>query len=137
MHVEFVSSVFDDLLARGWLRTDHRLVAVAARGNERDLFVRLGFTDALLTNLDAGEAHDHLAPFEWQRRSADHLGLPDRSVDWAVVIDGLHHCPDQDLPEAAEHDRDGGPAAGAALALAGRGRRRPHLRRPVALLTGR
>lgn len=88
----FVTEVFNTLVARGTLGIDESVLAVAAGRAERDLFLSLGLEGAVITNLDTVEASDRLAPYPWAHEDAQALSYTDCSFDWAVVVDGLHHC---------------------------------------------
>jgi SAM-dependent methyltransferase len=92
MRSRFVTGVFQELLDAGTLDRSESVLAVAGGTAERDLFTTLGVGDVTITNLDDVQAAAHLAPFAWAHQDAQHLSYPDRSFDWVVVIDGLHHC---------------------------------------------
>ena len=92
MRTGFVTEVFEHLLGDGALDRTHTVLAVAGGTAERDLFAALGLSNATITNLDDVQAAAHLAPFEWAHQDAQQLSYDDRSFDWVVVVDGLHHC---------------------------------------------
>ncbi len=80
------------MMAAGDLDASHTVLAVAGGTAESALFAELGISRATITNLDDVEAASHLAPFDWDHQDAQHLSYADRSFDWVVVVDGLHHC---------------------------------------------
>ena len=92
MRSGFVADVMGDLLEAGPLTRGSSILAVAGGTAERDLFSGLGFEDVTITNLDDVQAAAHLAPFRWAPQAAQNLSYGDRSFDWVVVVDGLHHC---------------------------------------------
>jgi SAM-dependent methyltransferase len=89
MRAGFVESVADALLADGTLARSDSVLAVCAGKRERDLLADRGFTDAVISNL---EAEADMAPFAWSRQDAQDIDLDDGSFDFCVVVAGLHHC---------------------------------------------
>ena len=89
MRAGFVESVADALLADGTLARSDSVLAVCAGTRERDLLADRGFTDAVISNL---EAEADMAPFAWSRQDAQDIHLDDGSFDFCVVVAGLHHC---------------------------------------------
>ena len=89
MRAGFVESVADALLADGTLVRSDSVLAVCAGKRERDLLADRGFTDVVISNL---EAEADMAPFAWSRQDAQDLELDDGSFDFCIVVAGLHHC---------------------------------------------
>lgn len=92
MRTGFVTDVLSSLIDSGRLDLTHSVLAVAGGTAERDLFSALGLSNATITNLDDVQAAPHLEPYAWAHEDAQHLSYADRSFDWVVVVDGLHHC---------------------------------------------
>jgi SAM-dependent methyltransferase len=92
MRMEFTDAVLQQLLQEGMLRQSDSIVAVCAGVCDRDVFVRCGFRDVLITNINEADSRDESAPFEWEHQDAQDLDLEDESFDFAFVADGLHHC---------------------------------------------
>src|SRR5215211_480663 len=92
MRMEFTDTVLRKLLQEGTVTPPDSFVAVCAGVRDRDLFVRCGFHDVLITNINENDASDESAPFEWSRQDAQQLDLDDGSFEFAFVADGLHHC---------------------------------------------
>jgi len=92
MRMEFTDTVLRQLLSEGMLKPTDSFVAVCAGVRDRDVFVRCGFHDVLITNINQDDASDNFAPFEWRYEDAQGLNLLDESFDFAFVADGLHHC---------------------------------------------
>ncbi len=92
MRTRFVTEVFSELLEKKWLKCSDELLVVAGGRAERDLFQQLGFERVTITNLDSVEASEQLAPYQWAHEDAQDLSYSDRSFQWVVVVDGLHHC---------------------------------------------
>jgi SAM-dependent methyltransferase len=92
MRMEFTDSVLRELLRDGTLTPSDAIAAVCAGVRDRDVFVRCGFRDVLITNINQDEAGDGFAPFEWRYEDAQQLDFEDGSFEFAFVADGLHHC---------------------------------------------
>jgi SAM-dependent methyltransferase len=89
MKAGFVESVTDALLEDGTLARSDSVLAVCAGVRERDLLAERGFTQVVISNL---EAEADMSPFEWSRQDAQALDVADGSFDFALVVAGLHHC---------------------------------------------
>jgi SAM-dependent methyltransferase len=81
--VGFYERVLRALLQRGVVQRDSRVLVVAGGDVDREAFAATGFTNVVVTNLDAGEE---------ERQDAEALSYPDDSFDLAVISAGLHHC---------------------------------------------
>lgn len=92
MRVSFVERVLEQLLDDRVLNRSDTIVAVCAGQAERDLFLRLGFRDVVITNLDERLPESECAPYSWSREDAESLSFEEGSFDFAFVADGLHHC---------------------------------------------
>jgi SAM-dependent methyltransferase len=68
------------------------ILVVAGDRADRDVFHQLGFTNVLISNLDARLKGDEFAPYRFSFQDARRLTFADREFDYAVVHDGLHHC---------------------------------------------
>ena len=79
------------LLERGVLDTAMRVLVAAGGAADRDVFLRLGFRDVTITNVDEPAAGEY-APYRWEQPDAEALTYPTRRFDWTVVSAGLHHC---------------------------------------------
>ena len=88
MRMEFTDAVLHQLLQEGMLRQSDSIVAVCAGVCDRDVFVRCGFRDVLITNINEADSRDESAPFEWEHQDAQDLDLEDESFDFAFVADG-------------------------------------------------
>jgi SAM-dependent methyltransferase len=92
MRTPFTESVLEELLADGTISHSDRIIAVCAGVRERDIFLRCGFQDVTITNLDHSGSGDRFPPFQWSYQDAHDLNYDDNSFDFAFVTDGLHHC---------------------------------------------
>jgi SAM-dependent methyltransferase len=90
--MEFTDTVLRELLEDGTLSPSDSIVAVCAGVRDRDVFVRCGMRNVVITNINEHHASDDFAPFEWRRQDAQQLDLEDDSFEFAFVADGLHHC---------------------------------------------
>jgi len=92
MRMEFTDTVLRQLVREGALKPSDSVVAVCAGVRDRDVFVRCGFDNVLITNINQDDRSDNFAPFEWRYEDAQQLGFADETFDFAFVADGLHHC---------------------------------------------
>jgi SAM-dependent methyltransferase len=92
MRMEFTDTVLRELLAEGTMSPSDSIVAVCAGVRDRDVFVRCGFDNVLITNINQDDVSDNFVPFEWRYADAQQLDLEDGSFEFAFVADGLHHC---------------------------------------------
>jgi SAM-dependent methyltransferase len=93
MRTPFVQSVLEALVVDGVLHTSDSVLAVCAGPAEHDVFVRLGFINAVISNLDERMSDDDFLPLGWSYQDATEMTLEDDSFDFAFVADGLHHTP--------------------------------------------
>jgi ubiquinone/menaquinone biosynthesis C-methylase UbiE len=93
MRTSFVESVLETLIDDAVLSPSDSVLAVCAGAAERDLFVGLGFTNAIISNLDDRMSYEQFAPLGWSLQDATQLTHEDASFDFAFVADGLHHTP--------------------------------------------
>ncbi len=80
----FYRRVLHDLLERGLVARDWKVLVVAGGQADRAAFADAGFTDVLITNLDPGPGEE--------RQDAESLSYDEGAFDLAVVSAGLHHC---------------------------------------------
>lgn len=86
--IAFYSRVIAD-----WLPDRQAKVLVLAGGeNDKNVFVSLGFTNVVISNLDTRPSSDAFAPYKWQLLNAENLGCEDQEYDYVVIHAGLHHC---------------------------------------------
>ncbi len=103
--LDFYKHVVADII------NDRAASVLVIGGTDRDAGVlsELGFSDALITNLDIGQpAHDD-ARFQMALQDAESLTYPDASFDFVVAHEVLHHChsPHRALLEAYRVARRG------------------------------
>jgi SAM-dependent methyltransferase len=91
MRTPFVESVLTRLIADAELQRSDSILAVCAGAAERDLFVRLGLTNTVISNLDERMTREQFLPLDWRFEDATNLTFEDESFDFAFVADGLHH----------------------------------------------
>ncbi|MHC5537866.1 class I SAM-dependent methyltransferase [Singulisphaera rosea] len=91
-HDGFYRDTLADLLSRGDLSRDSRILVVCGGTLDRDVLVDLGFTDVVISNLDTRTAPSAFAPFEWSLQDLEDLNFADNSFDFVIVHSGLHHC---------------------------------------------
>jgi SAM-dependent methyltransferase len=91
MRTSFVESVLSSLISDGMLSPSASILAVCAGPAERDVFIRMGLRNAVISNVDDRMNEGQFAPLGWSLQDATNLTLQDDSVDFAFVADGLHH----------------------------------------------
>ena len=91
MRTPFVESVLTTLIADAQLRVSDSILAVCAGSAERDLFVSLGLTSSVISNVDDRMNGAQFEPLDWSYQDAENLTYADDSFDFAFVADGLHH----------------------------------------------
>jgi hypothetical protein len=91
VRTDFVESVLRTLLDDDILHREDSILAVCAGAAEHELFVRLGLTDVVISNVEEPVPDDRFAPFAWSHEDATSLSFGDESFDFAFVADGLHH----------------------------------------------
>lgn len=92
MRRAFVERVLSAALKKDPCAASAKWLAVCAGGEERDAFLKLGFENVTISNLDVRLKGDEFSPYAWSRQNAQDLDFPDGSFDYAFVSDGLHHC---------------------------------------------
>jgi SAM-dependent methyltransferase len=89
---DFYRDTVRQLLERGVLARDMRVLAACAGPYDRDVLLELGFTDVTISNLDVRLTGNEFAPYAWSYQDVEHLSFPDEAFDFAFVHNGLHHC---------------------------------------------
>jgi SAM-dependent methyltransferase len=88
---DFYETVLADATTNHGVSLAGDVLVVCGGRRDADALRTVGFTNALITNLDAGQA-DGLAPYVWQHEDAERLTFPDASFDVVIAHSGLHHC---------------------------------------------
>lgn len=89
---DFYIDTLRELLARGALRRDMKVLVVCAGEYDRQVLRECGFTDVTLSNLDAKIRGESVAPFAWSFQDAERLEFDDGEFDMVLVHSGLHHA---------------------------------------------
>jgi SAM-dependent methyltransferase len=79
------------LIAQKVMEPSMRILVVCGGTADRDTLVRAGFTNFVISNLDADGAGD-LGEEEWSYQDAEDLTFNDGEFDFCFVHEGLHHC---------------------------------------------
>ncbi len=91
-NLRIISEIFASLQREGVLSTESSVLAVCANESDRDMFMRLGWRDVTITNLDEHVDVNALAPYRWSYEDAQKLSYDDDAFDVVFVCEGLHHC---------------------------------------------
>jgi ubiquinone/menaquinone biosynthesis C-methylase UbiE len=97
---DFYIDTLRQLLARGVLRRDMKVLVVCAGEYDRRVLLECGFTDVTLSNLDAPPVYsgiitiqgESVAPFAWSFQDAERLKFDDGEFDVVLAHSGLHHA---------------------------------------------
>lgn len=88
----FYAATLRALVAQGRLDPAARTLVVGGGTLDRAAVMAAGFTDVVVSNLDSRLQGTEFAPYSWQFRDAEDLGLEDGSFAQVVVHAALHHC---------------------------------------------
>lgn len=92
MRRAFVQSTLATLVADHVLTSLDSILVVCDGDAECLLFVEMGFSNVVISNLDERMLSDQFAPLDWSFQDAQNLTYEDASFDFVFVSDGLHHC---------------------------------------------
>ena len=92
MRSAFVQSTLEALIEDKILDPSTSILVVCGGDAECDLFVKMGFSNVVISNLDERMIADQFAPLAWSFQDAQDLTYEDASFDFVFVSDGLHHC---------------------------------------------
>jgi SAM-dependent methyltransferase len=89
---EFYARTVAGLLDSGLMRRDMRVLVACGGTHDRDVLLRLGFSNVTISNLDSRLRPDEFKPYVWSYQDVEHLTFDDEEFDFAIVHNGLHHC---------------------------------------------
>lgn len=89
---DFYLQVLRWLMADGALEREHRILVVAGGMHDGETVRAAELEDVVISNLDTRMDASLYTPFEWSFQDAEALTYPDRSFDWCIEHNGLHHC---------------------------------------------
>src|ERR1051325_7833873 len=90
---DFYESVLARFVSQGILSpTEHAVLVVAGGDHDFQACLRQGFKKVTISNLDERMTATEYAPYSWSFEDGENLTLPDGSVDFCIVHNGLHHC---------------------------------------------
>ena len=92
MYEDFYSKTIRDLLSRGLLSTDMKILIICAGELDKNTFLDLGFSDVTISNLDERMDERLYLPYKWSFQNAENLTYDDNEFDYTIVHAGLHHC---------------------------------------------
>jgi ubiquinone/menaquinone biosynthesis C-methylase UbiE len=84
--------VLKDLLERGVVRSDMRVLVLCGGERDHHALQTAGFSNVTISNVDPRMGADKYAPFQWSFQDAEQVGFEDGSFDFCIAADGLHHC---------------------------------------------
>lgn len=96
--------VLADLLGKGILQRDSRILVMCGGDTDHAVLKKLGFTNAVISNVDERRNRNdetQYAPFEWSYQDAESLTLENGSFEFVIEHSGLHHlpCPQRGIAE--------------------------------------
>ena len=59
---------------------------------DKEIFIKLGFTNVTVSNLDTRASVDEFAPYKWDYQDAQSLSYDDDSFDYVVIHAAIHHA---------------------------------------------
>lgn len=90
---QFYEDVLGRFIRQGIMHPeDHSVLVVAGAERDRNAFLRHGFKQVTISNLDLRMKGTQYAPYAWSFQDAEYLEFADASFDFCVVHNGLHHC---------------------------------------------
>ncbi len=92
MHDSFYADVVRQLIQRGEMRSEDKVLVVAGGPLDRDVLKECGRTKATISNLDVRMDASLYEPFDWSHQDAEKLSYADGEFDWCIEHNGLHHC---------------------------------------------
>jgi ubiquinone/menaquinone biosynthesis C-methylase UbiE len=91
--VDFYRRVTGELVQRGSIHTDDRILVVCGGSADREALLAVGMSNVVISNLDERiDDNEPFAPFGWDRQDAENLTYGDGAFAWVIVHAGLHHC---------------------------------------------
>lgn len=83
---------FYERVIREWIPDTSARVLVCGGGSlDHTVFVRLGYRNVTISNLDNRMGGDAFAPLAWAEADAGRLPFPDDSFDYCVIHAAVHH----------------------------------------------
>lgn len=77
----------------GWVRDRGASILVVGGGaTDRSVLLKLGFQNAVISNLDSPTDTRPFAPYDWRILDAENLQCRDEEYDYVIVHAALHHC---------------------------------------------
>ena len=58
---------------------------------DKDIFLKLGFQNVTISNVDSRMKGDEYKPFAWKYENAEHLSFANESFDYVVIHAAIHH----------------------------------------------
>lgn len=89
---DFYSSTLSWLLKQRILDRDMRILVVCGCHADKEELSSLGFTNAVISNLDERLKGNEFAPYAWSHQDAENLAFRDGEFDFVIAHNGLHHC---------------------------------------------
>jgi len=106
---DFYTGILAELLSHHFIDISDSVLAVAAGEFDKAVLADIGFSDVVISNMDARMNANSFSPYKWAFQDAEALTFDKESFDFVVVHSGLHHCrvPHQALAEMYRVARKG------------------------------
>ena len=88
----FYEGTVDGLIKQGILSREMRILVVCGGPLDRDVLLKAGFSNVIISNLDSRLTDHDYSPFRWSYQDSEQLEAQDGEYDFCIAHNGLHHC---------------------------------------------
>lgn len=88
----FYLTTLENLISENLINKEDSVLVLCGSSFDRDVFLKCGFKEVTISNVDKDLKDDTFAPFKAQFIDAEKIDFSDNEFDLVVVHSGLHHC---------------------------------------------